>query len=122
MRSSDRETAELAAPRAERGVSLCASVLVGRAFVVELPPAGSVTIGRDPDVDLQISDGSVSRQHVTFPITQADCDHEGNRSKGRDRVFVTWKNASGSTEITSISATATELAPARPRRARRRPS
>jgi hypothetical protein len=26
-------------------------------------------------------------------VTQADCDHAGNRAAGRDRVVVTWKNA-----------------------------
>jgi hypothetical protein len=30
---------------------------------------------------------------TAFTVTQADCDHAGNRDKGRDRVFVTWKNA-----------------------------
>jgi hypothetical protein len=30
-----------------------------------------------------------------FVITQADCDHMGNRATGRDRVFVTWKNSDG---------------------------
>lgn len=33
-----------------------------------------------------------------FTITQADCDHTGNRDVGRDRVFVTWENADGSRE------------------------
>ena len=33
-----------------------------------------------------------------FTITQADCDHAGNRDIGRDRVFVTWENADGSRE------------------------
>jgi|CXWL01.1.fsa_nt_gi hypothetical protein len=33
-----------------------------------------------------------------FVITQEDCDHVGNRDVGRDRIFVTWKNADGSTE------------------------
>src|SRR3569623_738085 len=32
-----------------------------------------------------------------FVITQADCDHVGNRAVGRDRVVVTWTNADGST-------------------------
>lgn len=31
-----------------------------------------------------------------FVITQADCDHAGNRDVGRDRIFVTWQNADGS--------------------------
>jgi len=30
---------------------------------------------------------------TAFAVSQADCDHAGNRDKGRDRVFVTWKNA-----------------------------
>ncbi|TMQ13522.1 MAG: hypothetical protein E6J90_28375 [Deltaproteobacteria bacterium] len=30
---------------------------------------------------------------TAFVVTQADCDHAGNRSTGRDRVVVTWKNA-----------------------------
>ena len=30
---------------------------------------------------------------TAFTVTQADCDHAGNRDRGRDRVFVTWKNA-----------------------------
>ena len=32
-----------------------------------------------------------------FVVTQADCDHVGNRDIGRDRVIVTWQNANGST-------------------------
>jgi hypothetical protein len=34
---------------------------------------------------------------TAFVITQADCDHAGNRAVGRDRVVVTWTNADGST-------------------------
>ena len=30
---------------------------------------------------------------TAFVVTQDDCDHAGNRAKGRDRVIVTWKNA-----------------------------
>jgi hypothetical protein len=33
-----------------------------------------------------------------FAITQADCDHAGNRDQGRDRVIVRWKNADGSSQ------------------------
>lgn len=32
-----------------------------------------------------------------FVVTQADCDHPGNRDVGRDRVVVTWTNADGTT-------------------------
>lgn len=35
---------------------------------------------------------------TAFVITQEDCDHEGNRDVGRDRVIVTWQTADGSTE------------------------
>src|SRR5688572_29144843 len=31
-----------------------------------------------------------------FVVVQADCDHEGNRDEGRDRIFVTWRNPDGS--------------------------
>jgi hypothetical protein len=34
---------------------------------------------------------------TAFVVTQADCDHQGNRDIGRDRVVVTWTNADGST-------------------------
>jgi hypothetical protein len=33
-----------------------------------------------------------------FVVTQADCDHQGNKDQGRDRIFVTWQNFDGSTE------------------------
>jgi hypothetical protein len=32
-----------------------------------------------------------------FVVTQDDCDHQGNRDIGRDRVIVTWQNTDGST-------------------------
>ncbi len=38
------------------------------------------------------------KTNTAFTVTQADCSHQGNRDQGRDRVFVTWKNADGSTE------------------------
>ncbi len=31
-----------------------------------------------------------------FVVTDADCTHQGNRDIGRDRIFVTWTNADGS--------------------------
>lgn len=37
-----------------------------------------------------------------FVVTQADCDHEGNKAKARDRAFVTWRNADGSVETDHI--------------------
>ncbi len=38
------------------------------------------------------------RAGTPFTVTQADCDHAGNRDVGRDRVIVTWRNADGSTD------------------------
>ena len=35
---------------------------------------------------------------TSFVVTQADCDHDGNRDTGRDRVIVTWSNTDGSTD------------------------
>ena len=35
---------------------------------------------------------------ATFTVTGADCAHVGNRDVGRDRVIVTWRNASGAVE------------------------
>ncbi|HEY4178672.1 MAG TPA: hypothetical protein VGM90_17620 [Kofleriaceae bacterium] len=35
---------------------------------------------------------------TAFVVTQADCDHAGNRGTGRDRIVVTWANADGSTD------------------------
>jgi hypothetical protein len=35
---------------------------------------------------------------VAFEITQEDCDHEGNRDVGRDRVNITWTTANGDEE------------------------
>lgn len=35
--------------------------------------------------------------NASFVVTDADCTHAGNRDVGRDRVFVTWKNADGTT-------------------------
>lgn len=38
------------------------------------------------------------RAAVPYTITQEDCDHEGNRDVGRDRVNITWRNPDGSEE------------------------
>ncbi len=38
------------------------------------------------------------RAGTSFTVTQADCDHAGNRDVGRDRVIVAWRNADGSTD------------------------
>lgn len=38
------------------------------------------------------------QSNTPFVVTQADCDHQGNKDTGRDRIFVTWENFDGSTE------------------------
>ncbi len=38
------------------------------------------------------------RSGASFTVTQADCDHDGNRDVGRDRAVITWENQDGSTE------------------------
>jgi hypothetical protein len=38
------------------------------------------------------------KANTPFVVTQADCDHQGNKDVGRDRIFVTWQNFDGSTE------------------------
>lgn len=35
---------------------------------------------------------------AAFEVTRQDCDHDGNRDSGRDRVNVTWTQPSGETE------------------------
>jgi DNA-binding NtrC family response regulator len=65
---SERETAEYATSFDDARDPLCGSVFVGRAFIVELPLVGSVTFGRDPGTDLQLSDASVSRQHARLEM------------------------------------------------------
>ena len=37
---------------------------------------------------------------TSFVVTQADCDHVGNRDVGRDRVFVTWNSTANSVSQT----------------------
>ena len=36
--------------------------------------------------------------NTPFVVTAEDCAHVGNKDVGRDRIFVTWQNANGSTE------------------------
>ncbi|MBL8957302.1 MAG: hypothetical protein JNK82_41395 [Myxococcaceae bacterium] len=38
------------------------------------------------------------RSGAAFTVTQADCDHVGNRDIGRDRAVITWENVDGSVE------------------------
>jgi len=47
----------------------------------------SVTLEGDPWRLAELQAGTA------FVVTQADCEHAGNRATGRDRVVVTWTNA-----------------------------
>lgn len=35
---------------------------------------------------------------TAFDVDDADCEHEGNRDRGRDRIVVTWLDADGTRE------------------------
>jgi DNA-binding NtrC family response regulator len=82
VRPSQRETAEHATSVDDARDPLCGSVFVGRAFMVELPATGRVTIGRDADTDLQLADASVSRQHACFEMRgdHATLSDQGSRN------------------------------------------
>jgi DNA-binding NtrC family response regulator len=68
VRPSQGETADHVTRSGDEQDALCGSVFVGRAFVVELPMAGSVSVGRDADSDLQLADASVSRRHARIDM------------------------------------------------------
>ncbi len=65
------------------------------AFLLEGPaPASIVKVTMDnPSYHL-----AELEANAPFVITQADCDHQGNRDVGRDRIFVTWTNAGGGSQ------------------------
>lgn len=58
-------------------------------------PAAIVSVVMDGGGSWRLSELQAG---TSFVVTQADCDHEGNRDTGRDRVIVTWMNLDGSTE------------------------
>lgn len=64
-------------------------------FLVKGPPPAAIL-----DVTMESPEWHLQELRTNAPITvtQADCDHEGNKGKGRDRAFVTWRNADGSVE------------------------
>lgn len=65
------------------------------AFLLEGPaPASIVNVTMD-NPSYHLAELSAN---APFVITQADCDHKGNRDVGRDRIFVTWQNAGGGTQ------------------------
>lgn len=39
------------------------------------------------------------RSNTRFTVEQSDCDHRGNRDTGRDRAFIAWRNADGTTDL-----------------------
>ena len=60
--------------------------------------------GAVPDNILEVTmeDGSWRMDELvaleSFEVTEADCNHDGNRDIGRDRIFVTWETLNGDTE------------------------
>lgn len=54
-------------------------------------------------LSVEMEDGSWRltelRSLQAFTVDQSDCDHEGNRSRGRDRIFVSWRNTDGSLDV-----------------------
>ncbi len=41
----------------------------------------------------------------TFTVGTDDCAHNGNRGRGRDRIFIEWQNHDGTREIESVELT-----------------
>jgi hypothetical protein len=54
-------------------------------------------------LSVEMEDGSWRLSEIrslqSFTVDQSDCDHEGNRSRGRDRIFVSWRNTDGSLDV-----------------------
>ena len=66
------------------------------AFLEKGPlPAAIVSVEFDGGGDWRAAE---LQGDVAFEITQEDCDHEGNRDVGRDRVNITWATADGGEE------------------------
>lgn len=58
-------------------------------------PAAIVAVEFDDDGDWRAAE---LQGDIAFEITQEDCDHEGNRDVGRDRVNITWQTTDGAEE------------------------
>jgi hypothetical protein len=68
--------------------------VLSSAFLEKGPaPAAILSVEHDGGGDWRAAE---LQGDVAFEITQEDCDHEGNRDIGRDRVNITWQNADGS--------------------------
>lgn len=66
------------------------------AFLEKGPkPSAIVSVEFDGDGDWRAAE---LQGDIAFEITQEDCDHEGNRDVGRDRVNITWTTADGGEE------------------------
>ncbi|HEY2516680.1 MAG TPA: hypothetical protein VGI39_37680 [Polyangiaceae bacterium] len=65
-----------------------------QAFLAKGPAPAAIT-----SVTMQGGSWRLSelQSDTAFVVTQADCDHQGNRDVGRDRVVIGWTNADGST-------------------------
>lgn len=57
-------------------------------------PAKIISVGMEAGGNWRLAE---LQSDTKFVVTQADCDHVGNRDIGRDRIEVTWQNQDGST-------------------------
>jgi hypothetical protein len=74
-------------------VELGDQVLLEDAFLQKgAPPAAIIDVVM-PDGNWRLAELA---GEIPFVVDQADCDHEGNRDIGRDRIWVTWQNGDGS--------------------------
>ena len=70
------------------------------AFLEEGPlPAAVLEITMEDGGDWRLDE---FRLGIPFIVTEEDCEHEGNRDTGRDRLFVTWQNDDGSEDTDHI--------------------
>lgn len=84
---------------AEAELPYAAELALGESFQLSLAFEG--TPAEILSVEMEGGDWRLAelRSDTPFTVTEADCTHRGNRDVGRDRVFVSWRNADGSTEL-----------------------
>lgn len=66
------------------------------AFAEEGPQPAEVLSLEMPEVQWRLAE---LRAGTPFEVTRADCEHEGNSGRGRDRIYISWRNADGSVEL-----------------------
>jgi hypothetical protein len=76
-------------------VELGDSVLLLDAFLEEGPAPAAILSVEMPDGDWRLAE---LQAEIPFVVDESDCDHEGNKDIGRDRIWITWMNANGSTD------------------------